>query len=317
VILTPTVLVLGAGASSHLGFPLGGGLKTFVWQTLLNGTNSAYERLLVNCGHSAEELRAFALTLRRSHQPSIDLFVEPDVHKSLRPLAKNAIAAALIPYEGNDHLHAEPGWYEYLFQRIGSRIEHFERSLISIITFNYDRSIESFFFDTLKTAFGLDDRGCAAFMRSHLPIVHVSGRLGALPAFANDTAYTRDYSTFWDPESVIRCGTTIKILSDGVDSEELATARGLLAAAKVVCFLGFGYHETNLARLRGPDGVGLGPTSVYGSAQNIFDGERPTIQRQMPGIQLGHNSWKVQEVLQQMTILRDSTTAEEGGPLFA
>jgi hypothetical protein len=138
MILTPTALVLGAGASSHLNFPLGRALKNQVCDTLRQ------------CGHSDEEVVGFAEALRGSHQPSIEFFVEPDAHATLRPLAREAIAAALIPRENLQMLQRHPGWYEYLFNRIGSRLEHFEKSRISIITFNYDRSIDTFLFEALK-----------------------------------------------------------------------------------------------------------------------------------------------------------------------
>src|SRR4029077_12228437 len=155
-------LVLGAGASCHLDFPLGRRLRDHVCEFLLEHRDSrTIYKTLRDCGYSEDQLTSFAQALRRSHQPSIDLFVEPDAQAALRPIARDAIAAALIPCEVSEALHANSGWYEYLFNRIGSRLEHFEKSQISIITFNYDRSIDAFFVDTLKTAFGLDDAACA------------------------------------------------------------------------------------------------------------------------------------------------------------
>jgi hypothetical protein len=311
------VLVLGAGASVHLGFPLGRGLRDQVCRALIEDQHgSTLYDILCECGHSGQELTSFAQALRRSHQPSIDLFVEPGVQAALRPLAREAIAAALIPCESGDDLHSKSGWYEYLFTRIGSRLEHFEKSRISIITFNYDRSIDAFFFDTLKTAFGLDDADCAAFMHEHFPIVHVSGQLGALPTFANGSDHVRSYSTAVQADTVKECAADIKILSDGVaDSAELDTARDYLARAQVICFLGFGYHETNIARLK-LDGIGPDPKLVYGSRQGIFDGETEAIARRISGIQLGHETWNVQIFLQQTTptILRDWKTWPDGAP---
>jgi hypothetical protein len=114
MILTPTVLVLGAGASQHLNFPLGGQLKVDVCQALLEKTRTV--RRCIGCcamaGRAADELNEFANALRRSRQPSIDLFVEPDVHQPWRPLAREVIAAALIPYERDSVLENSGGWYE-------------------------------------------------------------------------------------------------------------------------------------------------------------------------------------------------------------
>jgi hypothetical protein len=65
-------------------------------------------------------------------------------------------APTLIPYEKYEAFQpiSKPSWYETLFQLM---VEGgpFEDNPLSVITFNYDRSLEAFFFRALQNLFGL------------------------------------------------------------------------------------------------------------------------------------------------------------------
>ena len=49
----------------------------------------------------------------------------------------------------------EAYWYVYLFNQLGARKDDFNKNRISIITYNYDRSLEYFLFVALKFSYGI------------------------------------------------------------------------------------------------------------------------------------------------------------------
>ena len=95
MIRTPTVLVLGAGASMPYGFPSGQGLK----ENIISFGAEVHKRIehLPRC--TQERFQEFQRELRYSSQSSVDAFLE---HRpELVPLGKALIALAWIPTGGN------------------------------------------------------------------------------------------------------------------------------------------------------------------------------------------------------------------------
>ena len=88
------------------------------------------------------------------------------------------------------------GWYSHFWRRLYENtegkpnavhdpIETIKTSLknLTIITFNYDRSLEHFLFNAIKSLYGKDDVETSAIL-SNLTIHHVHGQLGYLPGFS-------------------------------------------------------------------------------------------------------------------------------------
>ena len=245
MIKTPTVLILGAGASHPYGFPLGRELLFKVVQGLKH--NGAINNNLREVDFDAEELSTFQNRLQRSMQPSVDAFLER--RREFLNIGKAAIATALMPAEQEELLlprKNEPRWYEYLFTKLDAGPERFEQNQLSIITFNYDRSFEQSLFLALKNSYGLNDSEAASLLTS-VPIVHVHGQLGPLPFEPGGRQYAAPFS-----------GGDIRLTAEGIriahetaqDDEQFQEARKFLAGASKVCLLGFGYHPANIARLR-------------------------------------------------------------------
>lgn len=242
-----TVLILGAGASYHLGFPLGQQLLWQVVQELRDEPNRLF-RLLLDCGFEAAPLKEFRRALELSGQPSVDLFLEN--RRTFLDIGKAAMAALLIRHESEASLRRppeQPNWYADLFARIGSSLEEFASSQLAILTFNYDRSIDHYLFLSLQNSFDLTTEKCLEYWRQ-VRVIHLYGQLGALPyADPKGRPYTADVST----PVLQRYAGAIKIMHEDVgDDTEFPLARTLLSRAEVVCFLGFGYHPTNMRRLR-------------------------------------------------------------------
>lgn len=93
MITKQTVLILGAGASSGYGFPLGRGLRDIVCGI----PRTAVANLINEAGFNSDELENFINILRHSGYTSVDWFLEgwPDFIS----VGKAAIATALIPFE--------------------------------------------------------------------------------------------------------------------------------------------------------------------------------------------------------------------------
>src|SRR6202007_1808758 len=76
-----------------------------------------------------------------------------------------------------------------------------------------------------------------------IPIIHLHGRLGGLEE--------RAYEPTDDVKIIRKAAESIQVLHEGVEtSTEFEQARGAIGKSGRVYFIGFGYHQTNLARLR-------------------------------------------------------------------
>jgi hypothetical protein len=156
VIRVPTTLVLGAGASAPYGPPVGAALRRMILAECGNG-NSFWMEVFKALGISLSDVAEFRDAFRRSTVPSIDAFLE---HRpEFMTIGKTAIALGLIPYEHEDRIFdaaTETGaWYSYLFDALRTSPDRFRGNHLSIVTFNYDRSIEYFLFNALKFTYKL------------------------------------------------------------------------------------------------------------------------------------------------------------------
>jgi hypothetical protein len=149
VIKRPTVLVLGAGASAPFGFPSGRKLRDDIIAGLRKETAQPFQ-LLTAAGFDVNHVASFRDALRRSGQPSVDVFLE--YRPEFIPVGKVAVAASLIPYEDETKLWSgDDNWYEHLWKHLGpSLMDDIAQSHLSVVTFNYDRSLEQFLFSALR-----------------------------------------------------------------------------------------------------------------------------------------------------------------------
>lgn len=250
MILTPTVFVLGAGASVPYGLPLGVGLKQLVLEnyTPADGHNA---NLLFNVTEfSPEFVGEFVQSLRYSGLSSVDAFLERraefmDVGKAMMGIELFQREASADPWRSIE------SWLAYLYgHMVGIQLEDFATNQVTFVTFNYDRIVEHFLYTSLIHSFGRSAEDTAA-VASEIPVIHLHGRLGSLPwQQASDSipfgATTIDAATM----NVFR--RDIKVVhedtADGRDAE-FSRAKGLLAKAQRVYLLGFGFGVRNVQRL--------------------------------------------------------------------
>ena len=258
MITTPTVLVLGAGASHPYGFPVGSALKSRIIKAIRRREPSFYPLVLGADNYSTNELDSLADDLYYSSAQSIDAFLAN--RPKYRNIGKAAIACALIPFEMEETLYEKQGeilsagnsWYAYLFSKLtsGASEDEFSENQLSVVTFNYDRSLEYFLFRSLLSAYPITEEKSADLVKS-IPIIHVHGKLGDLPYLGDKDEDIRPYTHELRNSRDVKLGASkIKIIyEDMSESEEFSEANRILSSAEYICFLGFGYHPDNLQRL--------------------------------------------------------------------
>lgn len=198
------------------------------------------------------------------------------------------MAIKLIEHETPDALErtTRQEWYEYLWNQLGTRKEDFLASNLSIITFNYDRSLEYSLYYSLQASFDLNASDAAAYL-NNIPITHVYGQLGK-PDFLNEDG--RPYTPDVTRPSLKKAVSGIEIV---FESEKMPIDRAedidlALSNAEVVCFLGFGYNKTNVDRL----GINksVKGKQFFGTAYRLLPDENRKAQDLFPGIgiTIGH-----------------------------
>lgn len=241
-----TTLVLGAGASTLMNYPTGAELRAEIIR-LVRPEQLAFT---VSAGlrRNQGELDRFVLAFAHSQMYSIDAFL------ARRPehvdIGKRVIAACLLMREGESNLFlSEPigHWYRYLFNALcRDSVDNVSLSKVSVITFNYDRSLEAYLHGSIKATFSVSSEVAANTVRE-MTINHVYGCLGS--PIPSEPSYLK-YGDGLSPALVDRAASGIKVIPEGRDEDEaLAQARTALENASAIVFLGFGFDADNLRRL--------------------------------------------------------------------
>ncbi|MDD5064111.1 MAG: hypothetical protein PHQ35_05045 [Phycisphaerae bacterium] len=265
MITKKTVLVLGAGASAPFGFPTGQGLKDKICYLLDTG---ATIKELTKLKFTPDEINNFRQALIKSPLFSVDAFLER--RSEFERVGKAAIAAALLPCEkthglfddwiekrkkenSKDSNEKEGNWYDQLFNALNTEFDKLNQNKLSIITFNYDRSLEQYLFTGLRNTYGRTSIECEEKL-SEIRILHIYGSIGHLLWNRPD-----DLSVEYDSCDSIATAKPIGIAMKNIkiipenknveEIEEFKEARQLLRSAERIYFLGFGYHPMNLERL--------------------------------------------------------------------
>ena len=280
MITRSTVFILGAGASTPYGYPSGRGLV----QEIINALSdqSYLYKLCIGLEYDPKEIRDFLITLKNADPPSIDSFLE--LKRNSEELGKTLIGLALFMKEHPETLTTPKGdegekWYGDLVNKLKtSSVNDFSKNKVSFLTFNYDRSFDHYLFTSIKNSYDdlSDDEKCAEIVRT-IPIIHLHGQIGTLP-WQNEHGEERPYqSKSNEIELLIKnskligekkidgtpliearhfvnehISSQIKIIHENELDNDPAfkDAHRLLKDAERVYFLGFGYNDENLRRLK-------------------------------------------------------------------
>ena len=250
MITSPTVFVLGAGASMPYGFPSGAELRIEVCRGAAHGTRIFDMLSALNV--PAADIERFTTAFSQSAVASIDSFLAK--RGKFAEIGKFAIAAALSGKENTSTLFDDSNddhWYRILWNALiedGEGINDLQRNKVKFVTFNYDRSLECFLHYATTNTFGVDNAQAMAAW-SHLQIIHVYGELGKFDVTDSQGAcpYTTD----------VLQGPRLSIAAHGIqimpehreESKVFERVRDVLAGAARICFLGFGFDPLNVERL--------------------------------------------------------------------
>lgn len=146
-------------------------------------------------------------------------------------------------------------WYKSLAKLLQCPFEEFGNNDISIITFNYDRSLEHYLCTTLAKLYGKTEAECAEKLKE-INIVHIYGQLGFLPwQGPKDPNFFKikyeAYGPIDDREKRITIQYAmkyIKIMSETIekDDPDIERAKKLINEAEKTYILGFGFHPRNI-----------------------------------------------------------------------
>ncbi len=237
ILKSPTVLVLGAGASCPYGFPLGPQLKP---QILSKRNDTATRKQLSSLGFEDSLVDDFYEKLQRGGHSTIDIFLEKK--PNFRDLGAHLIADTIMPYEHRDSLFPQTDWYGSLFDAMDFEREEPDVSLLSIVSLNYDRSLEHFLNQNIDYRCSDDRVEFAHQKQEGIRIVHAHGSFGAYP----DVPYGLPVNA----DTLRDAAASIKIVSDHLeDSPDYQKAQQLISSANHIVFLGFGYNQATMTTL--------------------------------------------------------------------
>ncbi|MCH7563465.1 MAG: SIR2 family protein [Gemmatimonadetes bacterium] len=267
---------------------MGDRLKERIISTVARA-NDKHSSALKQAGFDPGILKEFVDAFRESGQESIDAFL---AHRpGFLEVGKAAIAAVMILYETPGALSNPPDrtdhWYSYLWGVLqDGGAGAFGENALTVVTFNYDRSLERFLISAFANSFGVDLEEAAEVIRASIPIVHVHGRLGALSdAVAGDRE--RPYEISLDPVALKVAASQIIVLPEADDtSPEFKEAARMIRDARHVVFLGCKFHDPNMRRLHMPNPAGHSVHPCWlGSGYGMTVGEMDVVRRRR-GIQV-------------------------------
>jgi hypothetical protein len=278
----PIVFVVGAGASNEYGMPVGGDLKNQIASAvtfevdhqgtptknpelhLMLGTrfrdqaNKYYEgckelaRIMPNFVSVDEALNWFSST---SEVVDVGRFA------IMRNILGAERKSPLFNWQHSKFIadgKLELGWIPLFLNMVTSSLKKDEAEAafrnVIVINFNYDRTIEHFLYSALQMTFGLNESDARRVLLG-LKIIRPYGAVGSLewqdgsttlfgadPAIELDSLFTRSKS--------------IKTYTEQVTTDELSTEmQSIIDRARVIVFLGFGFHEQNMSLLRAKNSV--------------------------------------------------------------
>lgn len=294
-----TVLILGAGSSRHAGYPLGVDLLNQICDRLQHQQVHAE----ISARYSKDALEEFRVRLSRSNYRSIDTFLEQN--QDCSELGKLLIADRLKDCEDVNALFPpqSPDWYSLLFDAMRSDDPvTFCTSPLTIISFNYDRSLEAYLYESMLAHYhGKLTRNAAFGIIKTLHIVHPHGVLGEYPEVS--------YQKSFDGVKLADIARNIKIIHEFRDSasgfvnSEFEHANIFLRAAKRIIFLGFGFHDDNIRRFQFFEPAAVADKQIFATA--MFGGQRQfeSLQARLdrygitPSLRRGDCQWLLSEVV--------------------
>jgi len=300
-----TVFVLGAGASCPYGYPSGSRLR----ERIITPEELVFDydiwQIDSKCtpAYKTQEISKFKDAFNKSHIKSIDMFMANN--PKFAPVGKYIIAFETLRAERQSFfgeaeklvsarnsklgLPQQPlslgdDWYSYLYKRLieglvgKDALPDFSNGNLAFITFNYDRSLEQFFYEALRYSFTEVSEERIVQSLKQLKILHVYGQIAPLK-WQNPNDYV-DYKHPIEESLLQRAANNIRTIHEEKQNPEWIEAQNLLEQAKRVFFLGFGYAPENMEVLKLP-GIISKASKLCGTALGFESGEVRNIQNRI------------------------------------
>lgn len=267
------VIILGAGASVAYGYPTGKELA----DKICDGYSLKQLHDMINDWGTAKKaeylhgLNAIEKNFNNAGRDSIDSWLTKEDNKDFIPAGKLIIAYFIsqkeIPadflgkfrrtkyYDPDKH---PKDWYRLLLKEMDRQPKLKDFGLpnihLSIITFNYDRSLEFYLLTTLQSTYGAHNLNEIWKQLDNLDIIHVYGTVGDLPRPGKSESDYIKYRTSVKIQELVKRAEKIQIFPElcETQSQKLKKIRSILVNADKIYFIGFGYNEDNLKILGFP-----------------------------------------------------------------
>lgn len=217
-----------------------------------------------------------------STTPSIDLFLARN--RKYSQIGKRAIASLIYYAETKSRFREEmdadaegQDWYSHLYHRMTESLTtpdsftRFADNKITFITFNYDRSLEFFLYESLIHSFSeINLVKTKVKDLVPFPFYHVYGLLAPLP-WENEDGIPYKQPEL-DPSRIDHMIDNIHVIYDERTIKNSSQIKAVISNAQRIFFLGFGYAKENLEILGLPDLI-KGGQQVYGTAYKSTERE--------------------------------------------
>jgi hypothetical protein len=283
-----TLFIIGAGAGHDIQMPMGADLAAKaqhanIWfesgqRTRGNElTIDALRRLAKKDNGSADANPYFSAGRQIAEglvgwSSSIDGYLNRHQDQPLvQQCGKLAIAQIILKSEQECHLYVDlrtphklgfrdetrvrESWFQLLWSILETGIVKsknldniFDR--FSVITFNYDRTLEHFLLVGLRQAYHLSEKDAAAIINAKLDIDHVYGQVADLPwQKGHGFAFGRDP----DANDLVLLWNRITTFNEEIsDQQLLKKLADKVSRAERIVFLGCHFHEQNMKLLAAP-----------------------------------------------------------------
>jgi hypothetical protein len=301
-----TVFILGAGASCPYGYPSAAHLREHICLSRSHPKQNELVQAVQKDG--LQSVDDFKKTFENSSTKSIDVFMARN--PKLAPVGKYVIGFEIFKAEGKSQFRErakrtqeqykqwEPegeryllrkdfqgdDWYLYLFNRLTSGLTkpdvlpEFSDSKIAFITFNYDRSLEYFLYESFRNSFTEVPEAEVIQCLKNLKILHVYGQIA--PLTWQDANEGVDYRPQISEGLLRSASSNIKTIYEVRQTPEVTEARNLVKQADQIFFLGLGYAPENMNLLQLPRRIPRG-CSVRGTGYGLEENEIDEISRRI------------------------------------
>jgi hypothetical protein len=280
VFTSKTVFVLGAGASKEVSLPLGSELAEIICkkldvrfdragQLIEGGDFRLYETLKARFPTQIGQYQQAGWTIRDGVllANSIDDFLDRHATKPQVVLyGKLAIVASILEKEKASPIFTSPArnrsasfisdikdtWYIRLLKLLqtGVPVEQVDSLFenVAFIDFNYDRCLSQFMIEAIQPLYGVDQSRARQIVAT-AKILHPYGSIGELPMSG-----LRGTVPYGDPDgnaNLFEVAEHIRLYTEQVkEHDKIDEIKREIASAHRIAFLGFGYHQQNLAIIR-------------------------------------------------------------------